>query len=213
MDATDVIVVRHGETEWNTEGRRQGHLDSTLTPKGRAQAEALAQRFTPESCSAIYSSDLGRAYETAKAIAEKTGHEVVADARLRERHLGIFQGLDGDEIRRRYPTEYQEHRNGGADHAVPQGESFRQQTARNMRCLEELARRHAGDVIMVVTHGGVLSALFRHTLDISLDAPRRFSFKNASVNRFRFQDGAWGLETWGDVTHLQRVGALDLSYF
>ncbi len=213
MDATYVIVVRHGETEWNTEGRRQGHLDSTLTAKGRAQAEALAQRFTPESCDAIYSSDLGRAYETARTIAEKTGHEVVSDERLRERNLGIFQGLDGDEIRKRYPTEYEEHRNGGADHAVPMGESFRQQTERNMRCLEELAARHAGEIIMVVTHGGVLSALFRHTLDISLDAPRRFSFKNASVNLFKFQDGTWGLETWGDVTHLQRVGALDLSYF
>lgn len=213
MEPTYVMVVRHGETEWNTEGRRQGHLDSTLTAKGRAQAEALAQRFTPESCSAIYSSDLGRAFETARTIAEKIGHEVVADERLRERNLGIFQGLDGDEIRKRYPTEYEEHRNGGADHAVPMGESFRQQTERNMRCLEELAKRHAGEIIMVVTHGGVLSALFRHTLDISLDAPRRFSFKNASVNLFRFQDGIWGLETWGDITHLQRVGALDLSYF
>ena len=213
MEPTYVMVVRHGETEWNTEGRRQGHLDSTLTAKGRAQAEALAQRFTPESCDAIYSSDLGRAYETARTIAEKTGHEVVPDARLRERNLGIFQGLDGDEIRARYPTEYEEHRNGGADHAVPEGESFREQTERNMLCLEELAKRHAGEVIMVVTHGGVLSALFRHTLDISLDAPRRFSFKNASVNLFKFQDGIWGLETWGDITHLQRVGALDLSYF
>ena len=213
MEPTYVMVVRHGETEWNTEGRRQGHLDSTLTAKGRAQAEALAQRFTPESCDAIYSSDLGRAYETARTIAEKTGHEVVPDARLRERNLGIFQGLDGDEIRARYPTEYEQHRNGGADHAVPEGESFREQTERNMLCLEELAKRHAGEVIMVVTHGGVLSALFRHTLDISLDAPRRFSFKNASVNLFKFQDGVWGLETWGDITHLQRVGALDLSYF
>lgn len=213
MDATYVIVVRHGETEWNTEGRRQGHLDSTLTAKGRAQAEALAQRFTAESCSAIYSSDLGRAYETARAIAETTGHEVVCDARLRERHLGIFQGLDGAEIRKRYPMEYEEHRNGGADHAVPSGESFRQQTERNMGCLEELGRRHEGEIIMVVTHGGVLSALFRHTLSISLDAPRRFSFKNASVNLFKFQDGIWGLETWGDITHLRRVGALDLSYF
>ena len=213
MDATYVMVVRHGETEWNTEGRRQGHLDSTLTAKGRAQAEALAQRFSPESCSAIYSSDLGRAFETARTIAEKTGHEVVSDERLRERNLGIFQGLDGEEIRARYPREYEEHRNGGADHAVPEGESFREQTRRNMVCLEELAKRHAGEVIMVVTHGGVLSALFRHTLDISLDAPRRFSFKNASVNTFKFQDGVWGLETWGDITHLQRVGALDLSYF
>ncbi len=213
MDATYVIVVRHGETHWNIEGRRQGHLDSTLTEKGRAQAEALSERFTAESCNAIYSSDLGRAFDTARIIAERTGHEVVADSRLRERNLGIFQGLNGDEIRERFPVEYQEHRNGGADHAVPSGESFRQQTERNILCLEELAQRHAGEIIMVVTHGGVLSALFRHTLAIPLDAPRRFSFKNASVNLFKYQDGIWGLETWGDITHLNRLGALDLSYF
>ena len=213
MDPTYLIVVRHGETHWNIEGRRQGHLDSTLTDKGRAQAEALSQRFNPDSCTAVYSSDLGRAYDTASIIAAKTGHEVVADERLRERNLGIFQGLDGDEIRARYPREYEEHRNGGADHAVPSGESFREQTKRNMLCLEELARRHAGEIIMVVTHGGVLSALFRNTLDISLDAPRRFSFKNASVNLFRYQEGVWGLETWGDIAHLKQLGALDLSYF
>ena len=213
MDATYVIVVRHGETHWNIEGRRQGHLDSTLTEKGRAQAEALSQRFTPDSCSAIYSSDLGRAYETARIIAAKTGHEVIADERLRERNLGIFQGLDGNEIRERYPVEYEQHRNGGADHAVPSGESFRDQTRRNMLCLEELTQRHAGETIMAVTHGGVLSALFRHTLAIPLDAPRRFSFKNASINLFKCQDGVWGLETWGDIAHLQQLGALDLSYF
>ena len=213
MDATHVIAVRHGETHWNTEGRRQGHLDSSLTEKGRAQAEALSERFTHDSCTAIYSSDLGRAFDTAKIIAATTSHEVITDERLRERNLGIFQGLDGDEIRERYPAEYEQHRNGGADHAVPSGESFRAQTARNMACLEELARRHAGEIIMVVTHGGVLSALFRHTLAISLDAPRRFSFKNASVNVFKHQDGTWGLETWGDITHLKRMGALDLSYF
>ncbi len=213
MDATYVIVVRHGETHWNIEGRRQGHLDSTLTEKGRAQAEALSQRFTPDSYSAIYSSDLGRAYETARIIAAKTGHEVIADERLRERNLGIFQGLDGNEIRERYPVEYEQHRNGGADHAVPSGESFRDQTRRNMLCLEELTQRHAGETIMAVTHGGVLSALFRHTLAIPLDAPRRFSFKNASINLFKCQDGVWGLETWGDIAHLQQLGALDLSYF
>ena len=213
MDATYVIVVRHGETHWNIEGRRQGHLDSTLTGKGYAQAKALSERFTPESCNAIYSSDLGRALETARIIAERTGHEVIADSRLRERNLGIFQGLNGDEIRERYPVEYEQHRNGGAEHAVPSGESFRAQTERNMLCLEELAQGHSGESIMVVTHGGVLSALFRHTLAISLDAPRRFSFKNASVNLFKYQDGIWGLETWGDVTHLTELGTLDLSYF
>jgi len=213
MEPTRLIIVRHGETQWNIEGRRQGHLDSPLTAQGRAQAEALARRFTTGSCSAVYSSDLGRAYDTARAIAENTGHQVVSDHRLRERHLGIFQGLDGDEIRDRYEDEYEKHKAGGADYAVPGGESFNDQVSRNLHCLEELAERHAGNAIIVVTHGGVLSALFRHTLSISLDAPRRFAFKNASVNLFKYQDKVWGLETWGDISHLNNVDALDLSYF
>lgn len=213
MEGARLIVVRHGETQWNLEGRRQGHLDSPLTPKGRAQAQALAQRFTRDSCSAIYSSDLERAYDTARAIASRTGHEVVRDARLRERHLGIFQGLNGDEIRSRYPEEYKQHRQGGPNHAVLGGESFEDQVRRNLECLEELAARHDGGTVMVVTHGGVLSALFRHTLAIPLDAPRRFAFKNASVNLFGYQEGIWTLETWGDISHLDNLGALDLSYF
>ena len=213
MEATRLIIVRHGETQWNIEGRRQGHLDSPLTAQGREQAAALARRFTADSCSAVYSSDLGRAYDTAQTIAERTGHSVISDQRLRERHLGIFQGLDGDEIRNRYQDEYERHRAGGAEYTVPGGESFNDQAHRNVSCLEELAERHAGTVIIVVTHGGVLSALFRHTLAIPLDAPRRFAFKNASVNLFKYQDKVWGLETWGDISHLKNVDALDLSYF
>ena len=96
---------------------------------------------------------------------------------------------------------------------MPGGESFNDQAHRNVSCLEELAERHTGTVIIVVTHGGVLSALFRHTLAIPLDAPRRFAFKNASVNLFKYQDKVWGLETWGDISHLHNVDALDLSYF
>ena len=143
MEATRLTVVRHGETQWNIEGRRQGHLDSPLTAQGQAQAEALARRFTADTCAAVYSSDLGRAYKTAQAIAERTGHEIVSDQRLRERNLGVFQGLDGDEIRSRYLEEYEKHKAGGAEYAVPGGESFNDQAHRNMTCFEELGERHA----------------------------------------------------------------------
>ena len=105
MRRTQLIVVRHGETEWNIAGIRQGHLDSRLTARGMAQAKALAQRLARERFTALYSSDLGRAVQTAMSVADLTGHEVVTDARLRERHLGIFQGLNADEILRRFPEE------------------------------------------------------------------------------------------------------------
>ncbi len=92
MQRTQFIIVRHGETEWNIKGIRQGNLDSRLTEKGVTQAKALAQRLAREKFSALYSSDLGRAVHTAKEIAALTGHEIVTDARLRERHLGNFSG-------------------------------------------------------------------------------------------------------------------------
>ncbi|MCZ6547912.1 MAG: histidine phosphatase family protein [Deltaproteobacteria bacterium] len=205
MEQAQLIVVRHGETEWNLEGRRQGHLDSPLTAMGRAQGEALAQRLAKYKFSSLYSSDLGRAYQTAKLISESTGHTIVVDQRLRERNLGIFQGLKGDEIHKAYPEELLLHKTGGPDYIIPQGESARQQAQRNISCLEEFAKKHTGEVIVIVTHGGVLNALFRHILSIPLEAPRRFEFMNASINIFSCGKGNWMLQTWGEISHLQPV--------
>src|SRR4030095_2805652 len=123
MDRAQVIIVRHGQTEWNIKGIRQGNLDSRLTEKGMAQAKALAQRLARESFTALYSSDLGRAVQTAEEVASVTGHEIITDPRLRERHLGIFQGLSGEEIKQKHPEEYKLHRSLGPDYVIPGGES------------------------------------------------------------------------------------------
>ena len=202
MPRTQIIIVRHGQTEWNTQGIRQGHLDSRLTASGVAQAKALAQRLARERFTALYSSDLGRAVETAKEIAKVTGHEIIVDARLRERHLGIFQGLSGDDINAKYPEVRQHMRTQGPGYVIPGGESMVQQVQRNIACLNALAAKHQGEKIVVVTHGGVVSAFFRHTLEIALEAPRRFEFVNAGINVFTHEEGHWMLLTWGDVSHL-----------
>jgi probable phosphoglycerate mutase len=202
MQRTQLIIVRHGETEWNIRGIRQGHLDSVLTEKGVAQAKALAQRLARENFTALYCSDLGRAVQTAKEIAALTGHEIETDPRLRERHLGIFQGLSGEEIKAKHPEEYKLHRTLGPNYVIPGGESVRQQVERNVSFLNELAARHQGEQVVVVTHGGVVSGFFRHTLSIPLEAPRRFEFVNAGLNVFVNEEGDWFLLTWGDVSHL-----------
>ncbi|HEY7716552.1 MAG TPA: histidine phosphatase family protein [Candidatus Binatia bacterium] len=202
MQRTHVIIVRHGQTEWNIAGVRQGHLDSALTEKGVAQASALAQRLARERFTALYSSDLGRAVQTAMAIADVTGHEIVTDPRLRERHLGIFQGLTAEEIMAKYPQERTQFRTLGPDYVIPGGESMRQQVERNVAYLNALAAKHRGEQIVVVTHGGVVSGFFRHTLAIPLDAPRRFEFVNAGLNLFAREEDNWILLTWGDVSHL-----------
>src|ERR1700730_9268316 len=119
MERAQVIIVRHGQTEWNLKGVRQGHLDSPLTDRGVAQAKALGERLAREKFTALYSSDLGRAVQTAQMIAAVTGHVIITDERLRERHLGIFQGLSGDEIRERFPEEHRLHRTVGPIYVIP----------------------------------------------------------------------------------------------
>jgi 2,3-bisphosphoglycerate-dependent phosphoglycerate mutase len=206
MQRTQLIIVRHGQTEWNIKGIRQGNLDSRLTEKGMAQAKALAQRLTREHFTALYSSDLGRAVQTAEEVASVTGHEIITDPRLRERHLGIFQGLSGEEIKQKHPEEYKLHRSLGPDYVIPGGESVKQQVARNIAYLNEIGSKHLGETIVVVTHGGVISGLFRHTFSIPFNAPRRFEFTNAGLNIFVYEEGNWFLLTWGDVSHLAPDG-------
>jgi probable phosphoglycerate mutase len=209
MERTQVIIVRHGQTQWNIKTIRQGHLDSPLTEQGIAQAKALGERLASETFTALYSSDLGRALQTAQMIAEATGHNILTDPRLRERNLGIFQGLNGQEIQRKFPEEYRLHRSLGPDYVIPGGESVKQQVERNLEYLNEVAEKHLGERIVLVTHGGVLSGLFRHTFSIPFNAPRRFEFTNASLNVFNYEEGNWYLQTWGDISHLGGVGTVD----
>lgn len=209
MDGTQFIIVRHGETAWNLDVRWQGHLDSPLTVRGIAQAEALARRLSEMEFSALYSSDLGRAYQTARITANATGHRIAVDERLRERNLGIFQGLRTDEIQQSYPEEYGLHKSIGPDYVIPGGESLRQQVERNLSCLEEIGQRHAGESIVVVTHGGVLGGLFRHTLCIPFESPRRFESTNGSLNIFVYEKPHWVLQTWGDISHLNSFSTPD----
>lgn len=205
MKATRFIIVRHGESEWNLAGRFQGHLDSSLTETGTAQSRALAGRLREESFNALYSSDLKRAYQTAGFIARKTGHRILVDRRLRERNLGIFQGLTKEEIQKQFPEEYGLYQNGGADYLIPRGESARQQSQRVVACLEKINRRQRGGTVVVITHGGVLSVFLRHVLGIPLEATRGFKLFNAGLNVFSHRRGRWILENWGDNYHLNHL--------
>jgi probable phosphoglycerate mutase len=206
---TQLVLVRHGESRWNTEGRWQGHLDSDLSETGLAQAEAVAGRLARERFDAIYTSDLGRAAQTAEAIARAIGLEVVPDPRLRERHLGIFQGLTWDQIKAQHPNDARAYKDGGPDYVVPGGESARQRHSRIAACVTEIAARHAGRRIVVVSHAGALQTMMREALAIPLESPRRFRLWNASINRFRYEDGAWTLDSWGETSHLAATRTMD----
>ena len=206
---TEIIVIRHGETDWNATGRQQGHMDVPLNERGQAQSRAIAQRLASVSFGALYSSDLARAMQTAEAVAQRTKHSLRFDARLRERDLGVFEGLTKPEIALQFPLEYESYENGGLDYAIPSGESIRQRFERSVACLDELANAHQGEKIVVVTHGGVLNGLLRRTLGVPLDAPRGFAIYNAAFSFFSCESGKWRLETWGDIGHLDGIGSRD----
>jgi probable phosphoglycerate mutase len=199
---THLLAIRHGETEWNSQSRFQGHLNSALNAAGLAQAVALGEYLARERFDLLLSSDLGRALQTASAIARRSGHEIAVEPGLRERNMGIFQGLTPAEVQARYPDEYARFKTRDPDYAIPDGESMRQLFERSVACFTALAVRHAGLTLAAVTHGGVLAMLYRHARAMPLEAPRDFPLHNAGVNRFRHRLSAWQLQTWGEVGHL-----------
>jgi len=206
---TTIIAVRHGETEWNRVGRQQGHLDSPLTLLGKQQALSMADALSSRSVQLIYSSDLGRAQETATIIAARLNLQVRTDARLRERNLGILEGQTMSQFRETHPPEAALLASGDPDFALPGGESARQRFVRNVECVEEIARKHAGNMVLVVAHGGVLNSFFHKAVQLPLETRRSFSLFNAAVNVFTVADSGWRLETWGDVSHLRTIPTLD----
>lgn len=201
---TEIVLVRHGETVWNAEGRVQGQGDSPLTERGTAQAQAVARRLQHESFTTLYASHLGRVIETARYIAAITGHAITIDERLQERHYGIFEGLTYDEAQRQHREHYEAYRahRYTADFALPGAESIRQLSERGQVVLQELARKHPGERLVIVSHGAFLGAVLRHFLGVPLDGKHGFRLANGSVSVVIFEDDDWQVTTLGEVYHL-----------
>ena len=151
---TTILLARHGETDWNRDGRWQGWADPPLNDTGRAQARELAEQLRETPFDAVYSSDLRRAFETAQIVAAPHGVPVVADPGLREIDVGSWSGLTRAELAERFP-----------DGSRPDGETREQHQARVLAAVERLARDHPGERILIVTHGGTMRALHGHVSD------------------------------------------------
>jgi broad specificity phosphatase PhoE len=169
---TTILLARHGETEWNREGRWQGWADPPLNDLGRAQARELAEQLRETPFDAVYASDLRRAHETAAILAVPHGVAIVTDADLREIDVGAWSGLTRAEITERFP---------GGDR--PGGETRDQHGVRVLAAVERIARAHPGGRVLVVAHGGCVRALQRH-LDDDVTMP----IPNCSVYELHFRD-------------------------
>lgn len=205
---TRICLVRHGETEWNAERRIQGQIDIGLNAAGLRQAEAAGRWLKAAGISALYASDLKRAWATGQAIGQAVGVQPVPVPELRERRYGIFEGLTYAEAESRYPDGYAAFEGRNADYAFEHGESLKVMYERVTGKLKELAQRHLGESIVVVVHGGVLDVINRFVRGNPLEMPRDFLIPNAGINWISAVDGRWTVETWGETAHLAD-GALD----
>jgi probable phosphoglycerate mutase len=182
----------------------QGQLDIALNDTGRWQASRLAAALVDEALVAVYASDLARAAETARTIADAARLPMQLDVGLRERGFGIFEGHTFEQIEQRWPEQSLRWRKRDPDFGADGGgETLRGFYARVIDAATRLAARHPGDSIALVAHGGVLDCLYRAAARISLQAPRTWQLGNASINRLLYTPQGFTIVGWGDCMHLE----------
>ena len=201
-DGVRLVLVRHGETDWNMVRRIQGQLDEPLNAVGVQQAKAAAARFAPGMVDAIHCSDLLRASQTAAEIGAVTGVPVVPETVWRERHFGRFQGWVYADIQRDDPKTYRRIEARDPDLDLQGGESLMQVRARIEAALAGLVQRYRGRRVVVVSHGGVLDAIYRLVTGKPVSEPRDFPIHNACICQLRWQAGRWEILQWADIAHL-----------
>ena len=209
MKPTILYLIRHGETDANVAGAWQGATDSPLNPRGEAQARALARRLAKEGhpITAIYTSPLQRARQTAEIIAQALGiPSVIPDPGLAEYHLGEWEGLSYDELRDE--KRLWERMAEDPDFAPPGGESPRQFAMRLLNSIQTIVARHPGEQVAVVGHGGAMATVLALLIDRDGGRWQEYLVHNASLTEVVF-DPEPRLVTFSDIAHLKHVGNLD----
>ena len=204
---TTLIVIRHGETDWNRQHRFQGQIDVPLNELGQEQARRLGLRLAAEPIDLMIVSDLQRARQTAQAVEVAQGRvssiKPLVEPLWREQGFGILEGLDVPTIKQRHAGLWSQWLRHEAGYALPQGgESNTAFHARVMQALQALLALHAGRRVAVVTHGGVLDMLWRSAMALPLGGPRVCEIPNTGINRLRWADGRLHIEQWADDAHL-----------
>jgi broad specificity phosphatase PhoE len=205
-DTTHVLLIRHGQSEGNAERRFGGHTATPLSPRGRRQAQATARALKDEELTAIYSSDLARAVETAEPLAKLTGLQIHLARALRERSVGVMEGLTFEDAAQQHPEQYAALLRRDFEHVLTGGESYRQLLDRAWQKLDELIAENKGGKIAVFSHTGTICILALHLMG-ALDAPDLkpvwISNANCAITRFELRDdGFVRVLTINDTRHL-----------
>lgn len=211
MKHTEILLLRHGQSEGNELGRFGGHGPTPLTAKGRAQAEATAQALWKEGgLTAIYASDLPRAVETARPVAEATGIFVTKTAALRERSVGVFTGLTFSEAEERFPDHFAALMRREADVCPPEGETHAECASRAVALLDEVVAKFPHGRTLLVSHALTLYLLVLHVMGVPHDTHAKRLFirtDNCALHRLRrTKDGLWTVFALNDRAHLASLG-------
>ncbi len=204
----NLILVRHGETDWNRTGRCQGIADIELNDNGRRQVRELAESLRDETISAVYSSDLLRAMNTAREIARHHDLSVNIDEDLREMNQGELEGLMFTEIRERYAHVLREWKESPETLKLPQGESLLQVQERAWNAFEKVHLRHPGETVVAVSHNLTITALLCKITGIGLKGFRNFNLQAASKNIIVSRNGTIKVDVLNDVSHLSPIDSV-----
>ena len=209
--STQVLLVRHGQSEGNAERRFGGHTATPLSRRGLLLAEVTAHALASESITAIYSSDLLRAMQTAAPLAKHTGLPVTATEAFRERSVGVMEGLTFEDAAQKHPEQYAALLRRDFEHVLTGGESYRQLLDRAWQKLDSIISQHKGGTIVVFSHTGTICILALHLIG-ALDSPDLkpvwLSSGNCGISRFDLRDdGFLRIIALNDMRHLHSVNA------
>lgn len=205
-----LLLVRHGESQWNALGRLQGQADPPLSKLGRMQAAMVAARLVDEEVDAIVASDLERAVDTANALATAVGLPVAKDPGLREVDLGSWTGIERESVERDQPELWAQWRERGAE-GWEGGETYAQAIVRVGKTIEALAERHGEQTVVAVSHGGSIRLACCHLLGLPVSSLSRFmSISNTSITEFLVEpDGSGRLVRLNDAAHMLTATTTD----
>jgi alpha-ribazole phosphatase len=210
---TRMLLVRHGRTSWNSDGRFMGQMDIPMDETGNRQAEAVARRLMVERPEAIYSSDLSRALKTAQAIQRAIGEAIspasmprlIVEPRLREMHFGEWQGLTYPEIKSNQPGLLADWEKDVIHSPAPGGETFAQTAERVKSVFSEITKAHPDGTVLLIAHGGAFQSLICLALGISIDRYWQFGMDNAGLSELNIYPEGGVLRRLNDTSHLESL--------
>jgi len=198
---TKIYIARHGETEWNRDGKLQGWKDAPLTEKGKKQAEALRERLEEVEFDAVYCSPLGRTLKTAEIALDGKDISVMKDERLKEINMGKWEGTKGEEIKKRFPELYFDFWERPHAYNPISGESFHDLKERVVSFIEEVLEKHGDENILIVSHGCASKVMMSYFEGRSLkDIWEQPKLEEACLNLVKIEDGEPEIILFGDTS-------------